>query len=59
MCRTRGVDLTKFSVEKFRSVCANSVGLHLMQSGSGCRIKASSYAWAIEQACRQEQTDGR
>ncbi len=59
ICRSRGVDLTKFSAEKFKSVCTNSVGLHLMQSGSGCRIKASSYAWAIEQACRQEQPDGR
>ena len=52
ICRDRGVDLSRFDAGKF-TAAVERVGLHLMQHGGGCRIKASSYAWAIEQACAE------
>lgn len=57
ICKHRGVDLRRFSRVRF-DAAMESVGLHLMQNGTGCRIKASSYAWAIEQACDSEAKDG-
>jgi hypothetical protein len=56
---SRGVDLRLFDRAKFDAAMERHVGLHLMQNGSGCRIKASSIAWAIEKACVEEATDGR
>lgn len=58
-CVARGVDLSRFSLETFVCLMFENVGLHLMQNGSGCRIKSSSIAWAIEKACGQEAADGR
>lgn len=58
VCRQRGVDLGNFCKVRF-DAAMEKVGLHLMQNGTGCRIKASSYAWAIEQACVREETNGR
>jgi hypothetical protein len=55
---SRGCDLSRFSRQKFDYLMEHSVGLHLMQNGTGCRIKSSSIAWAIEMACRTEATDG-
>jgi hypothetical protein len=56
---SRGCDLSRFNKEKFDSLMERNVGLHLMQNGTGCRIKSSSIAWAIEMACKTEATDGR
>jgi hypothetical protein len=53
----RGADLGRFDQERFASIMEDHVGLHLMQNGTGCRIKATSVAWAIEQSCK-EATDG-
>jgi len=51
---SRGVDLRRFNAKAFQAICHEHVGLHLMQNGSGARIKASSFAWAIEKACQEE-----
>lgn len=56
-CVVRGVDLSRFDRERFSSLISQNVGLHMMQSGAGCRIKPSSIAWAIAKACT-EATDG-
>ena len=59
IARMRGVDFSRFDKDKFDRLMQQSVGLHLMQSGAGCRIKATSIAWAIEMACcSKEATDG-
>lgn len=58
-CKDRGVDFSRFCLSRFAAAIEHHVGLHLMQNGSGCRIKASSIAWAIEKACTTEATDGR
>lgn len=58
ICKRRGVDLRNFCSSRFHAAM-EKVGLHLMQNRTGCRIKPSSYAWAIEQACITEATDGR
>lgn len=55
---SRGVDLSLFDKAKSEKLLEDHAGLHLMQSGSGCRIKASTIAWVIEQSCQQEATDG-
>jgi len=57
ICVRRKVDIARFDLEKFCFACDN-IGLHLMQNGTGCRIKESSLAWALEQACKTEATDG-
>lgn len=57
-CMARGVDLSLFDKRKFDMAMETHVGLHLMQNGSGCRIKASSIAWAIEQACKRKGRNG-
>lgn len=51
---SRGVDLSKFNAKRFAEIADEHVGVHLMQSGSGARLKPSSLAWAIEQACSGE-----
>lgn len=58
-CVDRGVDVTRFCHKRFSKLMEKSVGLHLMQNGTGCRIKSSSIAWAIEKACEPEQRHGR
>lgn len=50
-CRDRGVDLSNFDKDRFEKIMEDHVGLHLMQNGTGCKIKWSSIAWAIEKAC--------
>lgn len=57
ICKSRGVNLQFFDRKRFDAAC-ESVGLHLMQNGSGCRVKASSIAWAIEKACGTEAANG-
>jgi 5-methylcytosine-specific restriction endonuclease McrA len=57
LCKRRRVDLAKFKQDVFEKAM-DETGLHLMQNGSGCRIKTTSIAWAIEMACK-EATDGR
>lgn len=57
ICRSRGVDISAFDIAKFKEAI-DGVGLHMMQNNSGCRIKASSIAWAVQKACL-EATDGR
>lgn len=57
ICVGRNVDISRFDLEKFCFASVN-VGVHLMQNGTGCRIKASSLAWAIEQACKTESANG-
>ena len=57
ICKNRGVNIENFDVQKFKSAM-DGVGLHLMQNRTGCRIKSSSVAWAIEQACIVEAKDG-
>ena len=47
-----GADIQRFSVDRFNQIMLSEVGLHLMQSGAGCRIKPSSIAWAIGKACK-------
>lgn len=59
ICKSRGVDLSRFDNGKFQAAMDANVGLHLMQNGTGCRIKASSIAWAIERACSVEAANGR
>lgn len=51
LCLDRGVDLSRFNRDTFFSLMDGCVGLHLMQAGTGCRVKASSIAWAIEKSC--------
>jgi hypothetical protein len=58
ICVQRGVDISRFDAARFQ-FAMDRVGLHLMQNGTGCRIKAASYAWAIEQACSVGGKDGR
>ena len=54
-CVSRGIDLSRFDRDRFAKLMAEGVGLHLMQSGSGCRIKPASIAWAIRMACTQTE----
>ena len=56
-CASRGIDLSRFDKAKFGQLMDSSVGLHLMQTGAGCRIKPASIAWAIAKAC-EDATDG-
>lgn len=58
IAQSRGVDISRFDVDAFNRITESSVGLHLMQHGGGARIKTSTWAWAIEQACK-EATDGQ
>jgi len=57
LCQARGVDVSRFNQATFSRLMMDCVGLHLMQTGAGCRIKPSSIAWAIEKACT-EATNG-
>lgn len=51
LLQERGVDLSRFSEAKFRAIAMEHCGLHLMQNGSGCRVKPSTLSWAVERAC--------
>lgn len=57
-CIDRGVDVSRFSPSRFNKLMEDNVGLHLMQNGTGCRIKSSSIAWALEKACETEVANG-
>jgi len=50
---SRGVDVSKFNKDRFLEIADAHVGVHLMQNGAGAKIKPSSLAWAIEQACME------
>jgi hypothetical protein len=56
-CVSVGTDLSRFDKASFAVLMNKSVGLHMMQSGAGCRIKPASVAWAIQKSCKQEPTD--
>ena len=56
-CVSRGVDLSRFDKKRFGVLMGESVGLHMMQSGAGCRVKPASIAWAIAKSC-EDASDG-
>lgn len=57
ICRERGVNINNFDRAKFNAAMEGT-GIHMMQNRTGARIKATSIAWAIETACREEAADG-
>lgn len=50
-------DFRTFDEKVFRQKANQGAGVHLMQLGSGPRIKDSTFAWCIEQACKERKAD--
>jgi len=50
-------DCETFDDKVFRQKVMEQAGIHLMQLGSGPRIKDSTYAWCLQQACKKREGD--
>ena len=50
-------DVTTFDEKVFRQKVLDETGVHLMQLAGGPRIKDSSFAWCLQQACKKREAE--